>query len=282
MNEPAPRHPITLKPVLYAMRGTDEVVVRRDIPFRGADGEPLFMDVYLRPDAVSSGSRSPAVVIIGGYPDPGMERVLGCRFKEMMSTVCWARLIAASGLVAIAATNRDPERDLLALWEHLREHAAALGVDGGVIGAWASSGNVALAASLLLRQHQARVRCAAFCYGCLPDVDDATGTAEASRRFGFANPCAGQPVSGLLAAVPLFLARAGRDEMPRLNETFDRFVAAALAHNLPITLVNHPEGPHAFDLVHDSAMTRTVVSQLLSFLRGHLLGVVNGPSTRQA
>jgi hypothetical protein len=70
--------------------------------------------------------------------------------------------------------------------------------------------------------------------------------------------------------VPLFIARAGRDESPRLNEKLDRFVGDALARNLPITLVNHPEGPHAFDLFHDSAMTRAVIRQVLAFLQTSL------------
>ena len=51
--------------------------------------------------------------------------------------------------------------------------------------------------------------------------------------------------------VPLFVARAGRDEMPRLNETLDAFLTKAVARNLPITFANHPTGPHAFDLFDD-------------------------------
>src|SRR5437773_7130935 len=60
--------------------------------------------------------------------------------------------------------------------------------------------------------------------------------------------------------VPLFIARAGRDEMPGLNETLDRFAAKALDRNLPITMVNHANGPHAFDLVDDSDMSHEIYS----------------------
>jgi hypothetical protein len=52
------------------------------------------------------------VVIVEGYPDPGLKAVFGCRFKEMGSTTSWARLIAASGMVAVAYTNERPEPDL--------------------------------------------------------------------------------------------------------------------------------------------------------------------------
>ena len=51
----------------------------------------------------------------------------------------------------------------------------------------------------------------------------------------------------------------------------DRFVTAALSRNLPLTLVNHADGPHAFDLLHDSARTREIVGQVIAFLRFHLL-----------
>ena len=70
--------------------------------------------------------------------------------------------------------------------------------------------------------------------------------------------------------LPLFIARAGKDEMPGLNDSIDRFVAGALARNLPLTLVNHPTAPHAFDLVDDSEATREVIRRILAFLAFHL------------
>ena len=43
-----------------------------------------------------------------------------------------------------------------------------------------------------------------------------------------------------------------------------------LIENLPITFVNHAEGPHAFDLFDDSRASRDIVRQTLRFLRQHL------------
>jgi hypothetical protein len=71
--------------------------------------------------------------------------------------------------------------------------------------------------------------------------------------------------------IPMLLARAGRDAMPGLNAALDRFVAAALAKNLYVSVVNHPHGPHAFDLDNDSEATRDVIGLVLSFLRRHLV-----------
>jgi hypothetical protein len=43
-----------------------------------------------------------------------------------------------------------------------------------------------------------------------------------------------------------------------------------LAANLPLTLANHAEGLHAFDLFDDRAATRAAVGQVLGFLQAWL------------
>ena len=68
----------------------------------------------------------------------------------------------------------------------------------------------------------------------------------------------------------MFVARAGREQFPGLNDALDHFVGTALARNLPITLVNHHSGPHAFDIDDDSDASREIIRNLLSFLRFHL------------
>jgi hypothetical protein len=117
----------------------------------------------------------------------------------------------------------------------------------------------------------AYVRCAVLSYAYTLDADGATGVADAARLFGFVNPCAGRSVEDIPRDIPLFLARAGLDRMPHLNESLDRFVAQGLTCNLPVTLVNHAKAPHAFDLLHDSETSREVVRQMLAFLRFSLL-----------
>lgn len=66
------------------------------------------------------------------------------------------------------------------------------------------------------------------------------------------------------------MVRAGRDQMPGLNETLDRFVAKALTSNLPITCLNHPLAPHAFDLFDDSESSRETIRRIIEFLRVRL------------
>ena len=122
-----------------------------------------------------------------------------------------------------------------------------------------------------MQKDQDYLKCAVLSYGMMLDVDGSTVVAEASRTIGFTNPCAGRSVSDLPQELPLFLVRAGQDQTPHLNETFDRFIGEALRCNLPITFANHATAPHAFDLMDDSETTREVIRQILAFMRFHLL-----------
>jgi acetyl esterase/lipase len=269
MSEDTSRDHISRKRVVYTLPGVDAVRVRRDETYRVAETGALTMDLYYPPDAHSAG-RAPAVVFITGYNDAGAQRMLGCRMKEMGAYISWAQLAAASGLVGITYANHDPAADAHAVLQHVRQHAAALGVDETRIGVWACSGNVPNALSLLMRAGPDVLRCAVLCYGYMLDLDGATGVADASKQFGFVNPSAGQSVEDLPSDLPLFIARAGQDQMPGLNQAIDRFMPRALACNLPVTLVNHATGPHAFDLLDDSETTREIVRRILAFLRFHL------------
>ena len=96
--------------------------------------------------------------------------------------------------------------------------------------------------------------CAALLYGYLLDLDGATSVAEAAAQFHFAVP----PVSldELPRQLPLLVVRAGRDAMPGLDATLQRFVTAARAREVPLalTLIDHAKAPHAFDLMDDTPM----------------------------
>jgi hypothetical protein len=246
----------------------ESVRVERDVTFAGADGQPLSLDVY-RPPAGGS-MPSPVAIIVAGYPDAGVQKYLGCRFKDMAATSSWARLIAATGITTLTYANRAPADDANALLRHIVSHDTALAVDASRVGLWASSGNVPLALSLLLdRSHGVRPTCAALCYGYMFDDGGSSAVSDNGRQFGFVTPAAAGRAEDL-PPTPLFLARAGRDQFPGLNDSIDRFVTRALAGNHPLTVVNHPTGPHAFDLFDDSETTRNIVRQVLAFLRFHL------------
>jgi hypothetical protein len=122
----------------------------------------------------------------------------------------------------------------------------------------------------MLRDRPAFVRCAVVYYGSM-DLQPARTLIPASvpddelRAFS--------PIAYLAAepdrVPPLYIARAGLDH-PGLDSALDRFVQEALARNLAIILVNHPQGQHAFDIVDDGPRSREIIRVTLEFMRTHL------------
>lgn len=271
MSNGAQQDDVSKRGVVYRLPRADAVSVRRDLEFRASDSGTLALDIYRPPDSEDE-TRLPAVVFVSGYPDSGLEAIVGCKLKEMEAYVSWGRLTAASGLAAITYTNREPTADVLSLLQHVRQNAASLGVDESRIGVWACSGNVPNALSVLMGERRDHLRCAVLCYGYMLDLAGSTSVAGASKTFGFTNPCAGKSVDDLPRDVPLFVVKSGRDETPNLNGTIDRFMNEALVQNLPVTFVNHSSAPHAFDLMHDSETSREIIRQILAFMQFHLLG----------
>jgi hypothetical protein len=261
---------MAMKPVVYTVPGMDRIAAHRDLVYGEADGRTLTFDVYVPDDSKSVAPR-PAVVFAIGFSDAGAEKILGCPFKEMASYVSWAQLTAASGLMAITySTSGDPATDLQHLLAHLDERASALGIDRTRVGIWACSGHVPTALSVLMANRRERCRCAVLCYGFMLDTADSHDVADAARAMKFANPCERNTIDDLTEDTALFIARAGRDATPHLNDALDRFVADAIRRNLPITVVNHAYGPHTFDLIDDSDRSREIVAAILSFMQHHL------------
>jgi dienelactone hydrolase len=209
-------------------------------------GRELAMDLY-RP-AGQQGA-VPVVLLVHGEADPAALR--GVRGWGQYAG--WGRLLAAQGLAAVVFEHRsiqdagidavDAEVD--AAVAAAADRAGELGLDGGRLGVAGFSAGAMLAARAVARAPR-RFRCAALCYGP-PDV---------------------QPDP---AWPPVLVVRAGRDH-PDLNRAIDAFLTAALAANLPVELVNHPDGHHAFDTVDDSDQSRRVIRRVLAFLGGHLTG----------
>jgi hypothetical protein len=270
MSQDTMQERVTRTPVVYTIPGMTTVTVRRDVEYHVSDTGALTMDLYY-PPAATAGTRIPAVIFVTGYPDPGVRNMFGRPTKEMASYVSWGQLAAASGLVGVAYTNSDPAADVFTVLKYVRANAASLNIDENRIGVWSCSGNVPNALSMLMQPGQDYLKCAALSYGLMLDLDGSTGVADAAKQWRFVNPGAGKSVDDLPRRLPLFVARAGRDQFTGLNDSIDRFVADALRANLPVTLVNHADGPHAFDMFDDSATSREIVRRILSFLRFHLV-----------
>lgn len=232
------------KRIVYSVPGME------DIPVREAE--------YAEGRTVRVYGRGPALICVTGYPDPGFEQRMGCRIGDMGHLVSWGQLLAASGFAAITYVNHEPADAKLAI-AYVRAHAEDLGVDATRLGVFATSGNGPMGLGSL----DAQMRCGVFLYPYL------LGAGPVAEQIGFADPLAGKTAADL-PDLPIFIARAGRDAIPGLNASIDAFAAAALARNLPLTLVNHPNAPHAFDLMDDSDATRAVIRSAVEFVRVHL------------
>jgi len=248
--------------VVLDLPGMEKVRVRRDVAYRSdADGE-LGIDVYL-PAGVSGAL--PAVIFVAGYSDAGILGLMGLRLKQWGGYVSWGELVAASGFVGITYSCTDPVVNVNEVLSFVRGHAEELNVDPERIGIWAASGNGPTALSLLL-DRSVRLRFAVLCNTYMLDLDGRTDVADMAARFGFAAPNSGRTVEDLDPDVPLFLVRSGKDEIPGLNPTMDRFIEHAMEANLPLHVVNLPDAPHSFDTLHDTEQSRDTIRQILGFI----------------
>jgi hypothetical protein len=257
MTEDERRAQVAAKTAVLTLPGMEDLEVRRDLPYAGREG--VSFDLYLPAPAAAP---PPLVLFTFGFPDPRFAQGL----RTMGAYRSWGRLLAASGMAAIAYSYRDPVADTAALLGHVREHARELGLDATRVALWAASGNVPTALHLLMTQAPDAFRAAVLLYGYMLEVP-----AEA-ERYGLGVPARGRTIDDLPAGVPLYVVRAGSDATPGLNASLDHFVGAALARNLPLTVANYPAGPHSFDLFDDSDASRTHIRAVLAFL-GRALGV---------
>ena len=249
--------------VVLRVPGAQTVDVTRDRPWGGGGRH---FDLYRPPDARG---RLPAVVLVTGFADPGFSAIAGCAFKDTAPFSSWARLLAASGFAAMAYSNANPTADLPAVLAHVRDHAAELGVDEGRFGLWACSGHAPTALGVLCRSPRPPIRCAALCCGYALDVEGSTEVADMGRRFRFAVPDVA--TDEIPPDVSLLIARAGADATPGVNASIDRFTRYAASRALDVELVEHPTGPHAFDVLEDSDTSRAVIRRVVDFLRDRLL-----------
>lgn len=250
---------------VLSLPGMDDVPVRRNVPYRSDAAGALALDVYSPPGDRGRGP-FPAVIFVVGYADVALMQLAGFTIKDMACYVSWGQLVALSGITGISYSSAAPLEDADTVLHYVRRHAADLDVDPERIGIWAASGNGPTALSLLMSE-QARLRYAVLCNTYMLDLDGSSTVADMSAAIGFAAPTRAKSVENLPARTPIFVVRSGKDEVPGLNGTIDRFVARAIEANRRITFVNLPDAPHSFDTSHDTAESRLTIEQILAFMR---------------
>ena len=263
------------RPVVYRLPDMNRVRVISNLKYTDVDNPYLLMDVYVPPD-LKPHERRPVVVFIHGGAGPESTP------KDWGMFQSWGRLIAAAGMVAVMFTHRfspppnlllaEAASDLNAALQYLRSNAESFQADGNWVSvcAWSSGGELL---TPLLRERPVFVRCLVAFYALL-DVQQYAppGNAAALQYLKAFSAIASLPEDAS-TLMPMLVIRAGRDEIPTLNDALDRFVARALAANAPITVINHSVGGHGFDSFDnkgDDERSKQIVRSSIEFMRTHL------------
>jgi acetyl esterase/lipase len=254
-------------PVVFELAGMQDVQVHSNLRYSPENDPNLRMDVYT-PPAGKSGERLPFVLMIHGGAGAQL------RAKDWGVFQSWGRLFAAAGMVAVTFTHRlapppdslltEAASDVRHALEFARAHADEWNADEDriCVAAWSAGGPLLTA---LLREKPAYLRGVLAFYALLDLQQYAVGADPGMLAFlkSF-SPIAALPEHGG-STLPVFIARAGLDQVPLLNDSLDRFVAAALASNAPLTLMNHPAGVHGFDNQTRDARSREIVQAAIAF-----------------
>jgi len=260
------------RPVVYSVPGMDRVTVRKDLVYKTTDDPNMRMDVYSPPAAPgAAGGKRPAVIFVhGGAPTR-------FRPKDWGVFESWGGLVAASGMVGVTFTYSmsfpasrllDGASDVADAIAYVRSHADDLGIDRDRLCLVAySAGGPML--SPYLRGAPEPIRCLVGFYPLMDVRKPPQPSSEPPELLERFSPIV-QLSRGAGRLMPLLIAQGRKDEVPTLLDSVDRFVAEALVHGVPLTVMSHPTAPHAFDNQLADDRTREIVRGALDFLRWHL------------
>jgi acetyl esterase/lipase len=261
---------VARRPVAMTLPGMDAVQVTKDLRYAERAEPHLAMDVYRPPGLGADDARPAAIFIHGGGPP-------GAPMKEMGIYTSYGRLVAAQGLVAVTFTHRlsfpktmiaQGGADVADAVAYVRAHAAELNIDAQRLCLVAFSAGGPMLAPYL-RDAPEYVRGLVGLYPIL-EVEDAAAhrAAETPAVLAAWSPLRQLALPG--RKPPMFLARAGADEISQLLDGLDRFVAEALRCDYPLTVANNPGAPHGFDIGEATPRTLEILEAMFAFLRRRL------------
>ena len=263
---------MVMRPVVYKLAGAEKAKVISDLNYTGTDSPYRKMDVYV-PAGIAKSERRPAVLFLHGG--------IGERFtpKDWGIYTSWGRLIAASNMVGVTFTHRlgfprtlltEGASDVADALNYIRTNADSLNIDKDRICLIAFSAGGPLL-SMAMRDKPSYVRCLVAFYAFM-DVQQSefhrtSETPETVKKFSNINYLTDGDASHI---APLFIARAGQDEIPTMNDSIDRFIREAISKNAAITVMNHPQGAHGFDNRNDDERSREIIQAAIAFMKLHL------------
>ena len=223
--------------------------------------ETLLMDVYYPSDWQPNTSLA-AVIMANAFPGDG---------RNGWTAPSWARLIAANGLIGVTYDTKYAD-DLDAVAEHLRAHAADLGVNGDRLGVMGGSSNASLAGNFVYQPNREYVKFAVLYYGYqyTPDNfmrDQLDGWGKEYNFYSAELP----DVKQLRTDLPALMVRCGRDSDFNLT-TIDHFLQLAKEAGAPVTLIQFDEGSHGFDTKEVTSgslvdQATQIIQQTLEFIK---------------
>ena len=259
-----------MMPVVYKVPGMDKVKVVQNLKYTRTDDPNVLMDVYLPPDAANNEKRPIVIFIHGGVKTEYTP-------KDWGIYTSWGRLVAASGLVGVTFTYRleypnksleNAAQDVSAAIDYVRANAGKYNADKDRICLIAySAGGPML--SLAMHGDTPYVRCLVGFYAFM-DIQQSdyrkTETADTLKAFSPITYLQKDPSK----IPPMFIARAGRDEVPSMDDSIDRFVSEALTRNIAFNLANHSQGVHGFDNQNDDHRSREIIRSAIAFMQTQL------------
>jgi acetyl esterase/lipase len=259
-----------MMPLVLKVPRMDKVKVVQNLKYTKSDDPNILMDIYV-PSDLSENEKRPAVIFLHGGAKTDYTP------KDWGVYTSWGRLIAASGFVGVTFTHRleypnesleKAAVDVLDAVKYVRANADKYHVDKDRVSLIAYSAAGPLL-TLAMRGDMPFVRCLVGFYAFM-DIQQSdyqkTEKPETVKSFS--------PITYLQTDAnkipPMFIARAGHDEVPTMLDSIDRFVAEALSQNIALTLVNHPQGVHGFDNQNDDERSREIIRTAIEFIRLHL------------
>ena|SRR5437762_4180046 len=259
-----------MMPVVLKVPRMDKVKVVENLKYTKSDDPNVLMDIYIPPD-LSENEERPAVIFLHGGAKTDYTP------KDWGVYTTWGRLIAASGFVGVTFTHRleyptasleKAATDVRDAVKYVRENADKYHIDKERICLIAYSAGGPLLTSAM-RGDMPFVRCLVAFYAFM-DIQQSdyakTEKPETVKSFSPITYLETEPSK----IPPMFIARAGRDEVPTMSDSIDRFINEALTKNIALTFANHPQGVHGFDNQNDDERSREIIRAAIEFIRLHL------------
>jgi acetyl esterase/lipase len=260
------KHQVNM-PVVYTVRSKGTIKIIKDLSYHSGTNQGK-MDIYEPPTAART-KYFPIVLLVHG------KTPILTNPKEWGNYTSWGNLLAQEGFVTVMFTHglstpgtpiEMSGDNVLDALTFIKQHAAIYHIDTTKISVIAFSAGVPLL-SVLIREKVKDIKCIVAYYGFM-DITKTSLFAGEDKKVASAYSLVNYADSSQ-SFPPFFIARAGLDINPMLNESIAAFAQKACFYNIPFTLVNHPTGVHGFDSQNNDARTKEIIEQMLIFLKSH-------------